>query len=339
MAFKEIFNRLNVFQECSRYNLRLRECPSFLFFIMGMLIILAIIATYQIGTRYIESPEIVALIVLAVVVVLLTMNFSITQSFEKLAEANRMKSEFISIVSHQLRSPLVNLKWAIDFLMTERSKISEEKQDEYFNVLKENSARMGKLISDLLIISRMETSGFPLEKSEVYLKQIIEEMILEFKPFIEACNIQIDCQFKKDLPKVAADPSKLKIAIENFLDNATRYVSSCDPGKIDNHAAAKGKTGKIKIVLKKKEDNLYFEIKDNGIGIPQADQKFIFQKFFRAKNALKHQTQGTGLGLCITKSIIEKTGGKIGFKSKEGHGSTFWFTLPIINNKQLSNKQ
>ncbi|MCK5044479.1 HAMP domain-containing histidine kinase [Candidatus Parcubacteria bacterium] len=326
MTFKEIIGQSNIFQECRKYNLRLWECPSFLFSIMGLVIIIAIVATYQIGTRYIQSPEIVALIVLVVVVILLIMNFSITKSFEKLAEANRMKSEFISIVSHQLRSPLVNLRWAIDYLMSEKDKINQEKQDEYFNVLKENTARMGKLISDLLIVSRMESSGFPLEKAEVSLEKIVEEILLEFKPFIEACNIQMELQIEDGLPKVIADFDKIKIVVENFLSNATRYVSACE-----DESSAKTKRGEVKIIIKRKEQSVYFEVEDNGIGIPKNDHKYIFQKFFRARNALRHQTQGTGLGLHIAKSIIEKSKGKIGFKSKEDKGSVFWFTVPIKN--------
>jgi signal transduction histidine kinase len=84
----------------------------------------------------------------------------------------------------------------------------------------------------------------------------------------------------------------------------------------------------VELKLEKQEKNLYFEIKDQGVGIPQEDQKYIFQKFFRAKNILRSRTQGTGLGLYIAKSIIEKSKGKMGFRSKEGEGTTFWFTIP-----------
>ncbi len=86
---------------------------------------------------------------------------------------------------------------------------------------------------------------------------------------------------------------------------------------------------KVEILLEKRRQKIYFEIKDNGVGIPKTDQKYIFQKFFRSENILKYQTQGSGLGLFIAKSIIEESGGKMSFKSEENKGSTFWFTLPI----------
>ncbi len=104
------------------------------------------------------------------------------------------------------------------------------------------------------------------------------------------------------------------MVIENFLDNAIRYVQE---------------KGLVEIKIKREKDFVYFEIKDNGVGIPKEDQKYIFQKFFRSENILRYQTQGSGLGLYISKAIIEKSGGKIGFSSQEGRWSTFWFTLPI----------
>jgi signal transduction histidine kinase len=312
VKFKEILSQLNIVAQCRRYRLSLWQCPQFLFLVMGIIIIGSSLLTYAIGTKYIEDPGIVALVVLLLATILLVIAFIVNRSFEKLAEISRMKSEFIDVVSHQLRSPLTNLKWAIDFLISGEA----EKKDEYCQILKENSLRMEELVSDLMTVSRLETTTLPLQKQETSLENLIEETIFKFKPFAKSANIEIEFEPQKNLPKVLADPSQIKQVLENLLDNAIRYTKE---------------KGKIEIKLEKKDKNLYFEIKDQGVGIPQEDQKYIFQKFFRSKNVLREKTRGSGLGLYIAKLIIERSGGKIGFKSQEGIGSTFWFILPIKN--------
>lgn len=314
MNLKVVLSQLNVFAQCRRYGLPLFQCPSFLFLIMGLVIIASSLLAYIIGTSYIENPETVVLIVLGLTAVLFVMAFTITQSFEKLAEASRMKSEFVSIVSHQLRSPLSNLKWAMEVLMSGRLGKIGEKQTEYFKILKENNVRMGELVQNLLTVSRIETATLSQKKSEISLLDLIEKVVSRLEPFARASNVKINFTFEKDLPKVFADADQIKQVVENLLDNAVRYIKE---------------SGQVEISLSKKNKSLYFEIKDNGVGIPKEDQKYIFQKFFRSGNALKYQTQGSGLGLYIVKSIVEKAGGKIGFESQEGKGSTFWFTLPI----------
>ena len=314
MDFKNILSQLNILAQCKRYGLSLWQCPQFLFLIMGIIIIGSTLTAYAIGTRYIEEPELVALIILLITAILFIIAVIITRSFERLAEASRMKSEFISVVSHQLRSPLSNLRWAIELLMSGRLGKIEEKQTEYFRILKENSGRMGELVSDLLIVSRIETATLPQKRKEISLEDLIKKLISEFEPFTQASNVEIEFKSEENLPKILADPSQLHLVVENLLDNAIRYIK-------DN--------GKIKMLLSRRSQNLYFEIEDNGVGIPRKDQKYIFQKFFRSENILKYQTQGSGLGLYISKAIVERSGGKIGFKSQKGIGSIFWFTLPI----------
>jgi len=281
---------------------------------MGIIIGLVSILSYAIGTRYIEEPRIVALIILIVAAILLTLATLITNSFEKLAEANRMKSEFISIVSHQLRAPLSNLAWTLELLMSGRFGKIEPEQVEYFKILKENSDRMRDLVRDLLIVSKIESAKLFLKKEEFSLEELTKEIIKEFEPFAKASNCQVEFFPEENLPKILGDRYQIRQVIENLLDNAIRYT--------------KGE-GKVKIRIMKEKKFIHFEIEDNGVGIPKEDQKFIFQKFFRASNVLRYKTQGTGLGLYISKAIIERSGGKIGFKSQEGVGTTFWFKLPI----------
>lgn len=314
MIFKKIFSQFNIINQCRKYKLSLWQCPHFLFLIMGIMIIISILVSYAVSSRYISDPLLVALIVIFLTIVLFIIAVIITNSFEKMAEANRLKSEFISIASHQLRSPLSNLNWTIEFLISGRSGQLGEKQIEYLKILKENSLRMEELISDLLTISRIEAAMLSLNKKEISLEELIKEQIFKTKAIAESAGVKIEFRAQANLPKIFADPFQIKQVIENFLDNAIRYSR---------------KNGKVEIKLEKRDKNLYFEIKDQGIGIPKEDQKHIFQKFFRSSNVSKHQTQGSGLGLYIVKSIIEKSGGKIGFQSKENQGSTFWFTLPL----------
>ncbi|MBZ9578282.1 HAMP domain-containing histidine kinase [Patescibacteria group bacterium] len=312
MKLKKILHQLNIPAQCRRYRVPLWQCPQFLFPIMGIVIIGAAVIAYLIGTRYIKDPEIIALIVLISSGVLFILTYIITISFERLAEVSRMKSEFISIVSHQLRSPITNLSWAIDILMSRGLRGAEKKQLEYFKILKENSGRMKELVQDLLDVLRIEEGSLLIRKEKISLVEIVKSLIFKFQPFALSSNVEIKFDFDKNLPEIFTDSHQIKVVIENLLDNAIRYIK---------------RKGEVKIRLRKKENEVLFEIKDNGVGIPEEDQKYIFQKFFRSKSGTKQQ--GSGLGLFITKSIIERLGGKIWFESEEGRGTTFWFTLPI----------
>ncbi|MCK4520746.1 HAMP domain-containing histidine kinase [Candidatus Parcubacteria bacterium] len=312
---KKISEQLNIFKQCKKYGLATWECPQFLFVVMGGIIVITAIGTYLIGTRYFDNPETVALIILGLSTVLFIISFVINHSLEKLAEASRMKSEFISIVSHQLRAPLTNLKWGIELIISEGIEdVKEENLLNFIKMLKENSARMEELINDLLIVSRMEKDGIPEKKERTDLEKIVKKFVFEFKALADASNIKVKFDCQKNLPMIYIDPSQIKLPIENFIDNAVRYTK---------------KAGTVEVKLKQSQNNIYFEVKDQGVGIPKEDQKYIFQKFFRASNALRYQTQGSGLGLFIAKSVIDKMGGKIGFKSYEGKSSTFWFKIPI----------
>ena len=311
---KEICEQLNIPAQCRRYGLSLWQCPQFLFLVMGSVIIIASVITYLIGNRYIASPEIVILVVLASAIILFIIAFIITRSFEQLAEASRMKSEFINIVSHQLRSPLTNIKWTFEVLTSEEFEVPEEKKEEYFVNVRENIARMVELIDDLLIVSKIEQGKIPITKREISLEELVKDLVSRYQIFAEASHIELICYFQENLPKVFADPSLIKIVIENLIDNAIRYTKG---------------GGKVEIKLEGQGPKIYFEIKDSGVGIPEQEKAYIFQKFFRAENALKQRTRGSGLGLYVCKSIIEKSGGNIWFKSQEGVGTTLYFTLPI----------
>lgn len=308
-------SQLNILKQCSRYGVSLWQCPQFLFVVMGIVIILTSLISYLIGSRYIDQEETVVMIVLLVSIFLFVLSYTITRSFERLAEASKMKSEFINIVSHQLRSPLTNIKWTFEILSSEDFDVPESKQEEYFINVKENIARMVELIDDLLIVSRIEQGRLPVRKEEFDFAKLVAEQVSRYKIFAEASHIKLSFLVEEDLPKVFADPSLLKLVIENLIDNAIRYT----PGK-----------GEVIVSVKRKDNNkILFLVKDSGVGIPEKDQKYIFQKFFRAENALKERTKGSGLGLYVCKTIVQKSGGQIWFESKNQQGTTFFAILPI----------
>jgi len=290
---------------------------------MGVFIIATSIVFYAIGNNYVTDSRMVALIVILVAMTLLVIAFVITHSFENLAEANRMKTEFVNIVSHQLRAPLTNLRWATQFLLSEdfQAAAQDEKND-YFDIIKENGNRMEGLIDDLLTITRLKEGKPDSRKVPFNLAPLIQEIIDEHGVFAQAKNIDVSLSAPKDVPQVLASHPLIKIVVENLVGNAINYSRG---GK------------EILIKLETKKERLVFSIEDHGIGIPSEDKRYVFEKFFRAKNAVQTDVNGTGLGLFIVKMILDGMSGRIWFKTKENRGTTFYFSLPIVK-KQLKTK-
>lgn len=234
---------------------------------------------------------------------------------EKEKELNQMKTEIISIAAHHLRTPLSALKWGLQtILQGDLGKISSSAQKALLENLYNTNEQMVQVVNDLLDVSRIEEGKFGYNWSYGNLEDIIRESIKETEPRIKKAGLKLIFQKPRaSLPKIKIDPSKIQLVIFNLIDNALKYTSS----------------GEIKVSLAYKDLQIIFSVKDDGIGIPQFEQEKIFSKFFRASNIVKSNSMGTGLGLYIAKSIIEKHGGKIWFQSKEGQGSVFSFSLPV----------
>jgi len=309
---RKIVRKIIYLLGCQKYDLPLWECPTFLFVLMGAVNVLSCIYFYLLGGKYIEDPRIVALGTLVVAAVWFVISFSITRGLEELAEVNKVKEEFIDIVSHHLRTPLTNLKWATEFLLG-RQDLTEENK-EYYRIIKENSQRLENLLNDLLIVARLRENGVFRIQEKFSLNELIEEVIRNHRAFADASNIQIETENLEKPVLLATNRTMLKTILENLINNAITYNKP---------------QGKVKISLKREPKRIIIEVADTGIGISKQDQKYLFQKFYRGSNAAQINTRGTGLGLYIVKKVMKKLGGKVWFKTKLGKGSTFYISLPI----------
>ncbi|MCX6765011.1 MAG: hypothetical protein NT148_00525 [Candidatus Nealsonbacteria bacterium] len=190
---KKISDLISLKRQCG--GMGLWQCPQFLFLIMGIIINITVVVSYWLGTRYAVSPSdpagtyLVTLIVIGLALILFVLAFIITQSFERLAQASRLKSEFINIVSHQLRSPITNIKWVTEFLISPDVEIGPDKKEEYFKQLKDNIHLMVELVDDLLVISRIEEGLFPINKKEASLSDIVKDLVSGATPYAEASGL------------------------------------------------------------------------------------------------------------------------------------------------------
>ncbi len=226
-----------------------------------------------------------------------------------------MKTEFVSLAAHQLRTPLSAIKWTLRLLLSgDLGKISKEQRD-FVTKTYDSNERMISLVNDLLNVTVIEEGRYIFSHTAVNIEKVIKSLLEDYKKQIKDRKIKIIFIKEEKIPKVLADEEKICLAVENLLDNAVRYT------KIG---------GEITISLNDLKDKkeIEFSIKDSGVGIPESQQKRIFSKFFRASNVIRMETEGTGLGLFITKNIINAHKGRIWFESQQGKGTTFHFTLP-----------
>lgn len=233
-------------------------------------------------------------------------------SREKLVQ--RMKTEFVSIAAHQLRTPLSAAKWSLRMLLDGDEGELSSKQKGLMEKTYLSNQRMINLVNDLLNVSRIEEGRFLYEKEEAELAEIIRRVIEGVSETARRRKIKISFQGeRKPLPGIKVDREKMTLAVQNIVENAVKY--SPDESRVE-------------ISLEEDDGFLLVAIKDQGIGIPRTQQSRVFQRFFRAGNAIGQETEGTGLGLFISRNVIEAHGGKIWFESREGKGTTFYFTVP-----------
>jgi signal transduction histidine kinase len=246
-------------------------------------------------------------------------------------EIDKVKTEFISLASHQLRTPLTSIGWYVEMLQSGDAGVLNDKQKKFLSEVYTGNKRMVELVNSLLNVSRMELGTFVVEPEPTDIALLARSVADEQKLQIEEKKLKLSAKYAKDLPLFSADPKLLRMVAQNLLSNAVEYTP--DKGKVgfDIWLAKKGdEVGGKKV----KEDSIVIIVSDTGYGIPAAQQEKIFTKLFRADNVREKDTDGTGLGLYIVKAIVDHSGGEIWFESEENKGTTFYVTLPLTGMKK-----
>jgi PAS domain S-box-containing protein len=236
-------------------------------------------------------------------------------SREKVIE--RLKSQFVSVAAHQLRTPLSIIKWSLSMILEGEMGPLNGDQKEMLSRANQTNERMIRLINDLLNVARIEEGRFMYRPTIVDFGELVESVVAASKQLAQKKKIKIDLKIIKSKASkiIKSDIEKLNLAVKNIVDNAIFYT---EPG------------GSVNVLLERKKDTVELSVKDDGIGIPKDQQSRVFAKFFRADNAVRKETEGTGLGLFISKNVVESHGGNISFVSEEKKGTTFTISLPAI---------
>ena len=231
---------------------------------------------------------------------------------DKLKAIDATKDEFISMASHQLRTPLTSVKGYLSMVLEGDAGEINETQRKLLDQAFVSSQRMVYLIADLLNVSRLRTGKFIIDAGQANLAEVVEGEVSQLKEQANAKHINLSYEKPKEFPNLVIDETKTRQVVMNFVDNALYYTPA---------------GGKIEVSLTEDKNHIYFMVKDNGLGVPKDEQKHLFTKFYRAKNARNVRPDGTGLGLFMAKKVITAQGGNILFESKEGKGSTFGFSF------------
>jgi len=243
-------------------------------------------------------------------------NLELGVAITELQELDELKSRFISVAAHELRTPLTSISGYLEVLLEEEMSPLTSDQREYIEIVRSSTDRMLNIITNLLDVTRIEAGRIELVLQPADLSKLVQAVVAEIKPQLEAKAKRLKLHAAPDLPPALCDKNRAIQIIENLLSNAAKYTPQ------ESQIA-------VNIALAKEEGFLEISVVDNGVGISAEDQDKIFSRFFRSKSAVAVGASGAGLGLHITRSLVELHGGRIWFESKLGQGSTFHVTFPI----------
>ena len=245
------------------------------------------------------------------------------QLYHEVQSANEAKSEFVSFVAHELKNPMTSIKGYTELLAKGAVGSINDMQSNFLGTIHSNVERMSTLVSDLNDISKIEAGRLRLDFKAIDIAGVVDEVMRSTKRQLEDKKQSANLAIPSQLPKIWADPTRLAQIVINLVSNANKYTP--ESGVITIGAEASANTWDPQGAA----EVLHIWVKDNGIGISLEDQNKIFQKFFRSEDSKARESPGTGLGLNITRSLIEMMGGRIWFESEFRQGTTFHFTVPV----------
>jgi signal transduction histidine kinase len=237
-----------------------------------------------------------------------------SQLFERTKVLDRLKSDFVAVVSHEIRTPLTSVKGAVELLSDTRYFHNTEQQVKLLSIAHANADRLLLLINDILDFSKLESASLPMSMERQHLGPVVQQAAQNLRMLLEERKIKLQIEVPDALPEGMLDAHRIAQVVTNLLSNAIKF--SPPGGEVCIAATASG--GVLRVT-----------VRDHGDGIQAKDLPRLFRKFQQIDSGSTRKVGGTGLGLVISKGIVEQHGGRIGVESLPGEGSTFWFTLPV----------
>ncbi|HWD22045.1 MAG TPA: sensor histidine kinase, partial [Burkholderiales bacterium] len=232
---------------------------------------------------------------------------------ERLTELDRLKDDFVSTITHELRTPLTSIR-AFTQILLENPDVAREQRTKFLGIITKETERLTRLINQVLDLSKIESGSAEWHESSVDLREVVADTVTGMSQVFEERKIQVETRLPEGASKVKADVDRMIQVMLNLLSNAAKF---CDPAR-----------GRIEIALSEQAGALRIDVRDNGPGIEPADQKLIFDKFRQVGDTLTGKPHGSGLGLHISRQIVEHFGGRMWVESSPGQGACFSFTLP-----------